>query len=330
MAVLVTGATGFVGLNIVRALAARGQGVVLFAPQLPASLAELAWLRPLRFVAGDVRSSADLARAFAAAAITHVVHAAALTPDEAAERRDPRAVADINLLETIQVFQAAHQARVARLLHLSSVAVYGAPTGPDLLDEAISPPAPTSLYGITKLAAEQTVRRLAALHGTDAMIVRLGPCFGRFEHPTGARVVMSPHWQIVEHALAGGEALLPRALAADWLDAATAGRAIADLLVIPPGAPALLNLGAGAVTTAAAWCEEVKQCVPGFRWRIDAERSNVRITLAGDRPALGVTRLHAAIGWHPAEAGLATAAADYLAWRRSAEGAALMAPSGAA
>ncbi|HTP94589.1 MAG TPA: NAD-dependent epimerase/dehydratase family protein, partial [Burkholderiales bacterium] len=67
MTTIVTGAAGFVGLNIVEALLSRGEDVVAFdlAPPPPAARAEFA-SRPgrLRVVEGDVRDDGALAALF--------------------------------------------------------------------------------------------------------------------------------------------------------------------------------------------------------------------------------------------------------------------------
>jgi UDP-glucose 4-epimerase len=163
--------------------------------------------------------------------------------------------------------QVACNIRVARTLVLSSVAVYGNPGRPEPPTED-TPPAPISLYGITRLAAERAALRLAELHGLDTVAARLGPCFGKREYRTDARALLSPHWQVVETALAGGECVLPRATVADWIDAEEAACAMADLLLAPTLPHTLFNLGGGSVTSVAAWCEALTPLLPGFRWSL--------------------------------------------------------------
>jgi len=325
MTVLLTGATGFVGLNIARALLDRGERVVLFAPTPPPEALSAGWLGAARFISGDVRVPADLDRAFAAAAIDRVIHAAALTPDMRAEAEQPEVIAEVNLGGTLRLMQAARRAGVRRVLGLSSVAVYGhaAAEADGRLHEESTPTRPAALYGITKLAAEQAVHRLGALYGMETATVRLGPCFGAREHPTGMRPLLSPHWQCVEDARAGRECVLPRAMAADWIDAEAAAGAIADLLALPAPERATFNLGGGALTTAAAWCEALVALCPGFRWRIDPEAATVRYGLERDRAPMDTTRLRAATGRAPLTDDLPGLARRYLDWRNGPEGIAL-------
>ncbi|MCR0982605.1 NAD-dependent epimerase/dehydratase family protein [Roseomonas populi] len=325
MAVLLTGATGFVGLNIAHALLARGEKVVLFAPAPPPEALAGGSLADACFVAGDIRVPDSLDRAFAAQAIDRVIHAAALTPDAQAEAERPDVITEVNLGGTVRLMQAAHRAGVRRVLGLSSVAVYGyaAPAADGRLHEESTPPQPAALYGITKLAAEQAIHRLGALYGIETLTVRLGPCFGAREHATGVRPLLSPHWQCAEAARAGRDCVLPRPMAADWIDVEEAAGAIADLLAVPSPPHRIFNLGGSALTTAAAWCEALASLHPGFRWRIDAGAPTVRYGLERDRAPMETGRLRAAIGRAPFTKDLAGIARRYLAWRNSPEGIAL-------
>lgn len=327
MTVLITGATGFVGLNIARALVERGEDVVMFAPSLPGPVEALDWLKRARFAAGDVRSAADVARAFAAGQITQVVHAAAVTPDIQAEMEDPATIASVNLEGTLRVMQAAATARVKRVLVLSSVAVYGEVLTAAPIDEAETPARPITLYGISKLAAEQSARRFADLHGMDLVVVRLGACFGAYEYRTGDRVLMSPHWQAVEAALAGTECVLPREMAVDWIDAGEAGRAITVLLMMEQVPHRVFHVGGNTVTSVVQWCAAVVALRPGFVWSVDPARATVRVGFARDRPGLRTDRLEEALGWRPDSGDLAQKAAAYLAWRLGPEGQAMLGPA---
>ena len=86
-ATLITGGTGFVGLNLAEELLGRGQHVVLFGPgALPegtrALLGESA--ERLSVVAGDVLSATALDAVFRSFQVDRLVHAAAVTADDCA------------------------------------------------------------------------------------------------------------------------------------------------------------------------------------------------------------------------------------------------------
>ena len=320
MTTLITGATGFVGRNIAKQLLRSGDQVVLFAPTAPKS-----GLSDAMFIAGDIRSAEDLDRAFAAAPIDRVIHAAALTPDANAEAEQPTLIVDINVGGTVQLMQAARRAGTKRVLGLSSAAVYGHGTGSTegSLREDVTPCQPAALYGTTKWAAERIVHRLGALYGIETATVRLGACFGAEEHATGVRPMLSPHWQCAEAARAGRECVLPRAMFADWVDAGEAATAIVALLSLPVLSSLPFNLGGGAMTSVAAWCEALTALRPDFHWRIDPAAATVRYGLERDRAPMDMSRLHAAIGSVPFTATLGDRAQRYLGWRDSADGIAL-------
>lgn len=319
MAILLTGATGFVGRNIARTLLDRGEQVVLFAPEPP-----IASIAGAQIATGDIRLSADLDRAFATAPIDRVIHAAALTPDASAEAERPDVIVDVNIGGTVQLMQAARRAGVKRVLGLSSASVYGYATGEDgWLHEDTTPCQPAALYGVTKWSAERIVHRLGVVYGLETATVRLGACFGINEYATGVRPMLSPHWQAAEAARAGRECVLPRPMLADWIDAEEAAAAIADLLNLASLPSLTFNLGGGTVTSVASWCEALVESYPAFAWRIDPAASTVRYGMDRDRSPMDTSRLRATIGTAPFTDRLAVRAERYLAWRNSPDGVAL-------
>ena len=182
MTTLVTGAAGFVALATIEALLARGDTVVAFdrAPLPEEARAAFARL-PGRLVevAGDVRSAEDLARAFAAAPVRRVLHAAVITAGPAREKADPETIVAVNVLGALSVFRAALAHGAARLVSPSSGAVYGAPPAAcTAFGEDETWPRPAALYGITKLATEQMLVRLGAVHGLSVAAPRLAAELG--------------------------------------------------------------------------------------------------------------------------------------------------------
>jgi hypothetical protein len=98
MAILVTGGTGFVGLNVVEALVARGDEVVVFdRGALPAVAERMFESRRARLevINGDVLDQARLAEVVRSRNIGRIVHCAAITSGRARSRR-PGAIVDVN------------------------------------------------------------------------------------------------------------------------------------------------------------------------------------------------------------------------------------------
>jgi dihydroflavonol-4-reductase len=158
MRVLLTGATGFLGSHVARALVASGHGVRALAragssKDLLADVPELDW------VTGDLLDVGSLRAA--AAGCEAVVHAAAMvdfSPKRAARQRE------INVEGTRHVLEAARAAGVRRFVHTSSVAAVGRPHEGGVADEDTRYDWPIGLgYNETKRDAERLVRRAEGL-----------------------------------------------------------------------------------------------------------------------------------------------------------------------
>ena len=121
---------------------------------------------------GDITDTDSVLGIVATEGITHIVHLAALQIPFC--QADPVGGAQVNVVGTINVLEAARRSSVAGLAYASSVAVYGPP---DLYPDGVaddSPLAPTTLYGTYKQANERSARVYAADHGVSSVCLR--PC----------------------------------------------------------------------------------------------------------------------------------------------------------
>ncbi|MDX1511955.1 MAG: NAD-dependent epimerase/dehydratase family protein [Nitriliruptorales bacterium] len=107
-----------------------------------------------------------------------VVHAAAIVTLEG----DADEFWSVNVLGTRQVVDAAVRHGVKRLVHLSSVTVFGWDF-PDGVDETWPVHPNGTPYVDTKIAAEQVVLEAHAAGDIDAVIIRPGDVFGPWSHP---------------------------------------------------------------------------------------------------------------------------------------------------
>jgi len=182
--VLVTGATGFLGREIVRELTRRGTETHAFVrPRSPRGpLASL----PITWHEGDLRDADSIDRALeglasrarAAGHAPRVVHSAALI---SYRTRDHALARESNVVGTARLLEASGRHGVGRFLHVSSVVTVGSCTGAEPIDET----ARFNLGGLgvhyvdTKRAAEEAV--LAVGPGLDPVVVNPGAIFGPAE-----------------------------------------------------------------------------------------------------------------------------------------------------
>ncbi|MBK1665425.1 NAD-dependent dehydratase [Rhodospirillum rubrum] len=187
MTVLVTGASGFVGAAVVRALLARGQSVrALVRDTSPRRNLEGL---PLETVIGDLTDAASLRAA--ARGVDALYHVAA---DYRLWTLDRAAMFRANVEGSVAVIRAAAEAGAKRIVYTSSVAVIkpkadGSPadeTTPTLASDMIGP------YKLSKFEAERAVHRLITNEGAPVVIVNPSTPIGPRDikpTPTGRMIV---------------------------------------------------------------------------------------------------------------------------------------------
>ena len=319
MAILITGAAGFVALNVVEHLLGAGRDVVgLDRIALPERARRHFATLPGRFtlIGGSILSGADLRRALTIAPLEAVIHCAVITAGSAREKADPEGIVAVNVQGAVATLMAAAARGVPRFVYPSSGSIYGAAARDvPLIDEDALSPAPVSLYGLTKRAAETLLPRVAETQGVRFAAARLGSVYGPWEYATGVRDTLSPMLQVLEYARRGEEAVLGPAWRGDFVFS----RDVADGLVRLADAPALsrtvYNLGSGRLGSAETWCEALAQLVPGFRWRRAAagKTGNVDSHTGFHRGPMAIGKIARDTGFAPRH-DFAGAAAAWLAW----------------
>jgi nucleoside-diphosphate-sugar epimerase len=311
--ILVTGGAGFVGLNVAEQLLARGDEVVIYDLGPPPA----GFRGNFRFEAGDVTDRDLLARVFSRHRPKSVLHLAAITAGAQRDAREPSRIAEVNLIGTINVLESARQHGALRFVHASTGALFGA-AGigvAEPLDEERHRPAPESMYGITKYAAERACLRLAALWNFDVRVGRLATAFGRWEHATNARDRLSPPTVTARIAVAGGEAVFPPLGPTDYIYAPDLARALLALHDAAAPSHRLYHLGNGEAWTLPEWCALLAQRYPAFRWRESADPGacNVMPLSPATRTRFSNRRIVEDLGYAP-RYDLAAALADFTAW----------------
>jgi nucleoside-diphosphate-sugar epimerase len=155
---LVTGGAGYFGTLLVERLHRAGLRVRIFdindAEERPAGV---------EMVRGDIRDLGAVRQALEGASVVH--HNVALVP----LAKDKTAFWSVNRDGTRHVLEASVAAKVRKVVHMSSSAVFGAPDRNPVDDSTV--PRPREDYGRAKLAAESLCKEFAA-RGLDVTIIR--------------------------------------------------------------------------------------------------------------------------------------------------------------
>lgn len=179
---LVTGASGFVGSHVARALVERGDDVrvTVRASSPRAALAALG----AEIVTAQLGDRAALRRALRG--VDRVFHVAGTTNLRASATE----LARVNVEGTRTVMEEALRAGVERVVHTSSIGAVGPARPHGAVDERTVFPAGLGVpYAVSKHAAETEALRVAA-RGLDVVIVCPAHVFGRGDHgPTSTGVV---------------------------------------------------------------------------------------------------------------------------------------------
>ena len=197
MRVLVTGGAGFIGANLVRALAADPltTGLTVIDDLTTGDRANLDGA-PVRFFEGSIldRDLLDAAIVDADA----VVHLAA-RPSVPRSVKDPVATHEANATGTLMVLEAARRAGGPHLVVASSSSVYG--NNPSLPKHEDLHTAPLSPYAVSKLATEAYALAYATCYDLDVLAFRFFNVFGRLQPANHAYAAVVPAF--VSAALAG-------------------------------------------------------------------------------------------------------------------------------
>ncbi len=189
MNVLVTGAAGFIGFFVARALLERGDRVVgmdnlnaYYEVGLKeARLRRLEAYSGFSFERGDVADPGDVARAFDQGPFDVVCHLAA----QAGVRyslKNPVAYGHANLMGFLHVLEACRRRGTGNLVYASSSSVYGANRKVPFAEED-RVDRPVSLYAATKVANELMAHTYHHLYGIPVTGLRFFTVYGPWGRP---------------------------------------------------------------------------------------------------------------------------------------------------
>ena len=164
--ILVTGGAGYIGSHTVLALREQKRRVLVLDDL---SEGHEAALLGAQLVRGSTLDTEFLARVFDEHEITAVCHFAARCY-VGESTRQPELYYRNNVVGTLNLLEAMHQAGVHRIVFSSTCATYGIPNEIPISETA--PQEPINPYGSTKLVCEGILRDMHSAHGMDSVSLR--------------------------------------------------------------------------------------------------------------------------------------------------------------
>jgi UDP-glucose 4-epimerase len=180
---IVTGGAGFIGSHVVEALRARGDHVEVFDNLATGKRENVPY--GVRLHEGDIRDDAE--SVFDAVRPDACFHLAAQADVRVSVSR-PEYDADVNVLGTIRVLEAARRHGAKLVFSSTGGAIYGECDAPAPED---SPRRPLAPYGTSKLAGEEYVATYNRLYGTSHVVLRYGNVYGPRQDPRGEAGVVA-------------------------------------------------------------------------------------------------------------------------------------------
>lgn len=191
MHALVTGGAGFIGSNLVDLLVDKGHSVTVLDDLSSGSLDNLAQALgsgKVDFVEADI-TTADLDAIVAASKPEVIFHLAAQI-DVRKSVADPVHDAEVNIVATIRLAEAARKNGVRRIVHTSSGgSIYGVPEDFPVSEQI--PVDPHSPYAASKMAGEIYLNTFRHLYGLECSFIAPSNVYGPRQNPHGEAGVVA-------------------------------------------------------------------------------------------------------------------------------------------
>lgn len=319
MNVLVTGGSGFIGINIVRKLLIEDNKVIcLTRRNLDDSRQQFLKVEKGELIieTGDIGDFSKLENLLNAYEISDVIHAAAITPSPETEKDNPEMVMGTNFNGTVNILKAARKTNVKKFIYLSSNGVYGNIESDDEIVNEDHKLNPNGLYSVAKIASEMYCRKIQELFGIQTISVRVGSTYGPMEAPTCSRTNMSLLYRLIHQAVNYKKvSVTGMGSSRNWTHVYDIAGAITALLNSEKLAHDLYNISFGKNYSVSTILNTIKEIIPDFRYEFTESASESMFDLSNmeKRGILDNSRLLIDSGFQP-QYDLKEGIRHYIAW----------------
>jgi UDP-glucose 4-epimerase len=283
MRAIITGGAGFIGSHMVDALLERGDEVHVLDNLSTGKRERVA--EGARLHVADIRAPDEV---FDAVRPDVVLHLAAQVDVRASVER-PDHDAEVNIVGTLRVLEAARRHGAKIVFSSSGGAVYGECDGPTAETAERRPLAP---YGTSKLCGEEYLATWNRLYGTSHVSLRLGNVYGPRQEPHGEAGVVAIFMGLLNE---GGTPKIygDGRQTRDYVYVLDVVRAM--LAALGRDAGGVFNIGTGAETSVLGLYEAVQR-VSG-----SADEAELAPARLGElqRSVLDVSLAERELGWRP-------------------------------
>ncbi|HVF97152.1 MAG TPA: SDR family oxidoreductase [Flavisolibacter sp.] len=192
MRILITGGAGFIGANLVERLLQLSQVEKVrvldnLATGTVKNIEEFQQHPKFEFIEGDIRSYETCLKA--CKGMTRISHQAALG-SVPRSINDPLTSNEVNVTGTLNIFTAAKESKIRRVVYAASSSTYGDHPGLPKVEDKIGNP--LSPYAVTKYVNELYARVYANLYGLELIGLRYFNIFGPKQNPAGPYAAVVP------------------------------------------------------------------------------------------------------------------------------------------
>jgi len=192
MRVLITGGAGFIGSNLTEHILQHPEveGVRVFDNLSTGNLQNIIPFQKnnkFEFLQGDIRNYKDCLLAMEG--INAITHQAALG-SVPRSINDPLTTNEVNISGTLNIFTAAKERNIKRVVYAASSSTYGDHPGLPKVEDTIG--SPLSPYAVTKYVNELYAKVYASVYGLELIGLRYFNVFGPKQDPDGAYAAVIP------------------------------------------------------------------------------------------------------------------------------------------